>query len=72
MTASPRKLGSMSVGKKSTAEQLADAIEALKAATVRRRMAREGTPEHAEALSDEERLNNLVMDLAHRRRFDER
>jgi homoserine kinase len=48
------------------AEELADAIEALKEATTKRRHVLPRTTGHADALASEERMNRLVMDLARR------
>jgi hypothetical protein len=49
------------------AHELADAIEALREATARRRVAIEGSPEHEAALEEEARLNALVLELARQR-----
>ena len=48
------------------AEELADAIEALKEATTKRRHVLPGTTGHDDALATEERMNRRVMDLARR------
>jgi homoserine kinase len=48
------------------AEELADAIEALKESTARRRHILPGTTRHDDALATEERMNRRVMDLARR------
>ena len=49
------------------AEELADAIEALKEATTKRRHVMPGTSGHDDALATEEQMNRRVMDLARRR-----
>jgi hypothetical protein len=48
------------------AGELADAIDALKEATTKRRHVLPGTTGHDDALASEERLNRRVMDLARR------
>jgi hypothetical protein len=49
------------------AEELAEAIEALKDARAKRRHGTPGTTVHDDALATEERMNRRVMDLARRR-----
>jgi hypothetical protein len=53
------------------ANALADAIDALRAATAKRQAARTGTPEHEAATTEEERLNALVLELVRRRNRSE-
>jgi hypothetical protein len=48
------------------AEELADAIEALKEATAKRHHVVSGTTGHGDALATEELMNRRVMDLARR------
>ena len=48
------------------AEELADAIEALKEAAAKRRHVVSGTTGHGDALATEELMNRRVMDLARR------
>ena len=52
--------------KKVTADELADAMTALKAATAARRRATLGTKAYEEALALEERASKRVVDLAQR------
>jgi hypothetical protein len=46
---------------------LTHAIDALRDASVKRRLLDEGTPEHEAAVTEEQRLNALVLELARRR-----
>ena len=48
------------------AEELADAIEALKEAAAKRHHVVSGTTGHGDALATEELMNRRVMDLARR------